>query len=60
MMKLLLLIVIAIGVTLIYDARKITTKYFSNQDKNKTAMLLKLVGFLFCVISGTAMVFLNV
>ena len=41
MMKLLLLIVIAIGVTLIYDA-------------------LKLVGFLFCAISGTAMAFLNV
>ena len=58
MMKLLLLIVIAIGVTLIYDARKITTN-FSNQDKNKTAMLLKLVGFLFCAISGTAMVFLS-
>ena len=59
MMKLLLLIVIAIGVTLIYDARKITTN-FSNQDKNKTVMLLKLVGFLFCAISGTVMVFLNV
>lgn len=59
-MELLLLIVIAIGVTLIYDARKITTKYFSNQDKNKTVVLLKCVGFLFCVISGIAMVVLGV
>lgn len=55
-MKIFLLVIIAIGVTIIYDARKITKKYFSNQDQNKTAMILKILGFLICAISGTILV----
>lgn len=46
MIKIILLIIIAIGVTTIFDARKIAEKYFSTQDINRQALLLKAVGFL--------------
>lgn len=55
-MKLVMWILIAIGVTLIYDARKITTKYFSEQDKNKTTALVKILGFIISAISGILLV----
>ena len=59
-MKLFLIIMIALGVTAIYDARKITTKYFSNQDQNKMVNILKVVGFLVCVICGILICSLNI
>lgn len=46
MIKIILLIIIAIGVTAIFDSRKIAEKYFSTQDINRQALLLKAVGFL--------------
>ena len=52
MYKLFLIILIAIGVTVIYDARKITKLYFSNQDQNIMVNVLKMIGFLVCTISG--------
>lgn len=52
-MKLFLLILTALGIAAIYDARKITIKYFSNQDQNKMAITLKILGFLVCAICGT-------
>lgn len=55
-MKFIMLILIAIGVTLIYDAREITMKYFSDQDKNKTTMLIKILGFIISAICGTIIV----
>ena len=51
-MKLLMLIIIAIGVTAIYDARKITKKYFSTQDQNRTTSLIKITGFFVSSIAG--------
>lgn len=51
-MKLFLFILIAIGVTLIYNARKITKNYFGKQDQNKTVVVLKLVGLVVCIASG--------
>ena len=51
-MKIFLLIVIAICVTAIYDARKIGEKFFSSSDKNKVVKLIKLFGFIVCVICG--------
>lgn len=51
-MNLFLIILIAIGVTTIYDARKIAKRYFSNQDQNRITSVLKVIGFLICVISG--------
>ncbi len=55
-MKLVMWILVAIGVTLIYDARKITTKYFSNQDKNRTTAMIKILGFVISAICGTILV----
>ena len=44
-MKVILTIIIAIGVTLIYDSRKLVKQYFSKQDQNKTVLIVKIVGF---------------
>lgn len=58
MIKMLLLIIIAIGVTIVFDARKIAEKYFSSSDINKQALLLKAVGFLVSVICAIILSFL--
>lgn len=58
MIKIILLIIIAIGVTAIFDARKIAEKYFSTQDVNRQALLLKAVGFLVSAISAIIYSFL--
>ena len=55
-MKLVMCIIIAIGVTAIYDARKITKKYFSTQDQNKTTSLIKIMGFFVSSIAGIVIV----
>ena len=51
-MNLVLWVIIAIGVTAIFDARRITTKYFSNKDINLIANVMKAMGFLVCIIAG--------
>lgn len=51
-MKLFLLVLIAISVTAIYDARKIEEKFFSSADKNKIAKFIKAIGFIVCIICG--------
>ena len=58
MIKIILLIVIAIGVKTIFDARKIAEKYFSTQDINRQALLLKAVGFLVSAICAIIYSFL--
>lgn len=58
-MRLILIILTAIGVTLIYDARRITQNYFGKQDQNKTVTILKLVGFVVSVASGIALVMMK-
>lgn len=58
-MKLFLIIMIALGITAIYDARKITKQYFSKQDQNKMVNILKAVGFLVCMICGILICILN-
>ena len=58
MIKIILLIIIAIGVTTIFDARRIAEKYFSTQDINKQALLLKAVGFLVSAICAIILTFL--
>ena len=58
MIKIILLIIIAIGVTAIFDARRIAEKYFSTQDINKQVLLLKAVGFLVSVLSTIILSFL--
>ncbi len=57
MIKIILLVIIAIGVKTIFDARSIAEKYFSTQDINKQVLLLKAVGFLVSIVSAIILTF---
>ena len=58
MTKIILLIIIAICIIIIYDARTITEKYFSIVDKNKQIKLLKIIGFIVAIICTIILSFL--
>ena len=45
-------IIIMFGIILIYDARQITKKMFSNSDQNEATFAFKLLGFILSVIGG--------
>lgn len=53
-MELIMWILIAIGIMAIYDARRITKKYFSKGDQNFTASIIKVFGFLVSALAGIA------
>lgn len=57
--KLIGFIIISIGVIMIYDARKISTKWFSYGDRNTSVKTLKTLGFIISIIGGI-IVILNV
>ena len=59
MLKIIGLILVLIGVTFIYDARKIVKKVFGFGDQNEGAMGIKIVGFAFGII-GLFLVYFNV
>lgn len=44
------IIVMAVGVVLIYDARNLTRKFFSTSDMNTATRTFKIVGFLISMI----------
>lgn len=44
-------IILAISVTMIYDARTIAKKMFSSNETNETTKVLKIVGFIMSLIS---------
>lgn len=46
------LLILAIGVTMIFDARKITEKLFSFGEKNESAKILKIIGYIISIISA--------
>lgn len=52
-----LLIALA-GVVLVYDARPITTHFFSFGDQNEAALGLKMIGFIIAII-GAMIVYFN-
>ena len=54
--KIIGLIIIALGVIAICDARILSKKFFSNSDKNSSAKLLRVLGFLVAII-GTFIVY---
>lgn len=56
--KIVALLIIAIGVVLIYDARKIGKKWFSFGDRNSAVKTLKIVGFIIAII-GSLIIILN-
>lgn len=50
--KIIGLIIIAIGVIMIFDARRIIEKWFSFEYKNTSAKTLKALGFIVSIIGG--------
>lgn len=50
--KIIALIIMAIGVIMIYDARKLSEKWFSFGDRNASTRTLKIVGFIVAIIGG--------
>ena len=53
-----LLVVIA-GVVMVYDARPISTHFFSFGDQNEASLGLKMIGFIVTVI-GALIVYFNI
>lgn len=51
------ILVLAVGVILIYDARPITKKIFSFGDQNEGTKGLKITGFVISVIGGLMFLF---
>lgn len=51
-MKVVILIIIAICVTAIYDARKIGEKILSKESINKKTRIIKIIAFIVLVICG--------
>lgn len=51
-LKVIGLIIIAIGVVCVYDARKLTKKFFSTSDTNDATRSLKIAGFIVSVIGS--------
>lgn len=50
------LIIMALGVICIFDARNLTKKWFSFGDRNDGAKTLKIVGFVMAVIGGIVII----
>ena len=55
----ILLIIIAICIMAIYDARKIGEKFFSSPDKNKVTKIIKLIGFIVFIVCGIIFFFIK-
>ena len=57
-MRLIMMILILIGITLIYDARIITKKFFGFGDQNEGSAGLKIIGFIIAIV-GALIFFFN-
>ena len=57
-MRLIMMILILFGITLICDARIITKKFFGFGDQNEGSAGLKIIGFIIAIVGGIAMYFL--
>jgi Na+/proline symporter len=58
MIEIILLIIIAICITIIYDARDIIERYFSSVDLNKQAKVLKIIGTIVAIACALGLYFL--
>lgn len=50
--KIIGLIIVAIGVISICDARDLSKKFFSDSDKNSSTMILRIAGFIIAIIGA--------
>ena len=55
----ILVIIMAMCVMAIYDARKIGEKFFSSPDKNKVTKIIKLIGFIILIVCGIIFCFIK-
>ena len=55
--KLIAIVMVLIGVTMIYDARILTKKFFGFGDQNEASSGLKILGFILAVIGGLIIYF---
>ncbi len=55
--KLISAIILLIGVTLIFDARIITKRFFGFGDQNEASSGLKILGFILALVGGLIMYF---
>ena len=51
------IIIVAIGIVGIYDARKLTNKFFSTSDTNTATRNLKIAGFVIAIIGSAICIF---
>ena len=56
-LKLIGVIIIALGIISVYDARRITNKFFSTSDTNTATRNLKIVGFVITLIGSAIFIF---
>ena len=54
--KIVALIIVTLGVIMIYDARKLSKKWFSFGDRNDSTKIFKIVGFIIAIIGGLIMI----
>ena len=54
--KLISLVFIAIGIIMVYDARKISKKWFKFNDTNTSAKFLKIVGFIIAALASVVII----
>ena len=57
-LRILGLILLAMGVIMCYDARLLTKKWFGFGDQNEASLGFKLLGFIICII-GALLVYFN-
>ncbi len=53
------LIIVAVGVVMVYDARSITKRLFGFGDQNQAAWGLKILGFIVAII-GALIIYFNI
>jgi hypothetical protein len=58
-LKLIGIIIIAIGIICVYDARRITNRFFSTSDTNTATRNLKIVGFIIALIGSAIFIFVK-
>ena len=56
-LKLIGVIIIALGIVCIYDARKLTKRFFSSSDTNGATRTFKIVGFIVSIIGSVLVIF---
>ncbi len=57
--KIFVFLLILVGITLIYDARMITKKFFSFGDQNEGSSGLKILGFIISIIGAIVLFFVS-